>query len=236
MFFQALQQKIQIVDALAAADNFAIPFRGDEIDAQSDLRAVLRRREVEGFDASRKPVHNHGPVETLGQQRLVGVGGQTRTAAELRRQRTDFARGLGVQVGGVDRRSPGGLDRPALLAHHHVAGLALDHDLDLARLEVDGGQAVLGGDEQLVACRGVGVLVEVEAGTARLFREPDDAVASVGIDPTERDSVGGGGIGFYLWDTIRAFNDREAATVILLIVAMVMGIDVLSARIRRAVI
>jgi phosphonate transport system permease protein len=48
--------------------------------------------------------------------------------------------------------------------------------------------------------------------------------------------VGGGGIGFYLWDTIRAFNDREAATVILLIVAMVMGVDVLSARIRRSVI
>ena len=48
--------------------------------------------------------------------------------------------------------------------------------------------------------------------------------------------VGGGGIGFYLWDTIRSFNDREASTVILLIVAMVMGIDVISARIRRAVI
>ena len=48
--------------------------------------------------------------------------------------------------------------------------------------------------------------------------------------------VGGGGIGFYLWDTIRSFNDREAATVILLIVAMVMGIDVISARIRRVVI
>ena len=48
--------------------------------------------------------------------------------------------------------------------------------------------------------------------------------------------VGGGGIGFYLWDTIRAFNDREAVMVILLIVIMVMGIDVLSARIRRAVI
>jgi len=48
--------------------------------------------------------------------------------------------------------------------------------------------------------------------------------------------VGGGGIGFYLWDTIRSFNDREAATVILLIVAMVMGIDVISARIRRATI
>jgi phosphonate transport system permease protein len=48
--------------------------------------------------------------------------------------------------------------------------------------------------------------------------------------------VGGGGIGFYLWDTIRSFNDREAATVILLIVAMVMAIDVVSARIRRSTI
>jgi phosphonate transport system permease protein len=48
--------------------------------------------------------------------------------------------------------------------------------------------------------------------------------------------VGGGGIGFYLWDTIRAFNDREAATVILLIVAMVVCVDLISARIRRAVI
>jgi phosphonate transport system permease protein len=48
--------------------------------------------------------------------------------------------------------------------------------------------------------------------------------------------VGGGGIGFFLWDTIRSFNDREAATVILLIVAMVMLVDVVSARIRRAVI
>jgi phosphonate transport system permease protein len=48
--------------------------------------------------------------------------------------------------------------------------------------------------------------------------------------------VGGGGIGFYLWDTIRSFNDREAATVILLIVAMVMCTDVISARIRRAAI
>jgi phosphonate transport system permease protein len=48
--------------------------------------------------------------------------------------------------------------------------------------------------------------------------------------------VGGGGIGFYLWDTIRSFNDREAATVILLIVAMVMAVDVISSRIRRVAI
>jgi phosphonate transport system permease protein len=48
--------------------------------------------------------------------------------------------------------------------------------------------------------------------------------------------VGGGGIGFYLWDTIRSFRDGEAATVILLIVALVMCIDVVSARVRRAAI
>lgn len=48
--------------------------------------------------------------------------------------------------------------------------------------------------------------------------------------------VGGGGIGFYLWDTIRSFNDREAATVILMIVAMVMAIDVVSSRVRRLAI
>jgi phosphonate transport system permease protein len=48
--------------------------------------------------------------------------------------------------------------------------------------------------------------------------------------------VGGGGIGFYLWDTIRSFNDSEAATVILIIVAIVMSVDVLSSRIRRCAI
>jgi phosphonate transport system permease protein len=48
--------------------------------------------------------------------------------------------------------------------------------------------------------------------------------------------VGGGGIGFHLWDTIRSFNDREAATVILLIVLMVIGVDLVSARIRRLAI
>ena len=48
--------------------------------------------------------------------------------------------------------------------------------------------------------------------------------------------VGGGGIGFYLWDTIRSFNDREAATVILLIVLMVMAIDLVSSRVRRLAI
>jgi phosphonate transport system permease protein len=48
--------------------------------------------------------------------------------------------------------------------------------------------------------------------------------------------VGGGGIGFYLWDTIRSFNDREAATVILMIVLMVMAIDVVSSRVRRLAI
>src|SRR5215471_5707386 len=59
------------------------------------------------------------------------------------------------------------------------------------------------------------------------------------IDPGQVEgvaAVGGGGIGFYLWDTIRSFNDREAATVILLIVAMVMATDMISSRVRRLAI
>ena len=48
--------------------------------------------------------------------------------------------------------------------------------------------------------------------------------------------VGGRRHRFYLWDTIRSLTDREAATVILLIVAMVMAVDVVSSRIRRAAI
>jgi phosphonate transport system permease protein len=49
----------------------------------------------------------------------------------------------------------------------------------------------------------------------------------------------GGGWGHWLLplgDTIRSFRDGEAATVILLIVAMVMGIDMVSARVRQAAI
>lgn len=45
--------------------------------------------------------------------------------------------------------------------------------------------------------------------------------------------VGGGGIGFYLWETLRSFQDSQAATILLLIVLMVVAIDFASKEIRR---
>ncbi len=50
VFLQALQQQVQIVDALAAADDFAVAFGRDEIDAQRHFRTVRSRLEVERLD------------------------------------------------------------------------------------------------------------------------------------------------------------------------------------------
>ncbi len=45
--------------------------------------------------------------------------------------------------------------------------------------------------------------------------------------------VGGGGIGFYLWESLRSFQDSEASTIILLITVMVVVIDFFSSRLRK---
>ena len=50
VFFQALQQQIQIVDALAAADDFAVAFGRNEIHAQRQFRALRRGLEIERLD------------------------------------------------------------------------------------------------------------------------------------------------------------------------------------------
>ena len=49
VLFQALEQQVQIVDALAAADDFAVTFGRDEVDAQRDIGAIR------GGLRSRKP-------------------------------------------------------------------------------------------------------------------------------------------------------------------------------------
>ena len=54
MFFDALQQQIEIVDALAAADDFAVAFGREHIHAQRDFRAVGIGRHVERFDRGRE--------------------------------------------------------------------------------------------------------------------------------------------------------------------------------------
>jgi phosphonate transport system permease protein len=45
--------------------------------------------------------------------------------------------------------------------------------------------------------------------------------------------VGGGGIGFYLWENMRSFQDSQSATIILLIILMVVSIDNISKIIRQ---
>lgn len=45
--------------------------------------------------------------------------------------------------------------------------------------------------------------------------------------------VGGGGIGFYLWESLRSFNDGEASAIIILIIIMVVIIDQISNQLRK---
>ncbi|MFW6022597.1 MAG: phosphonate ABC transporter, permease protein PhnE [Halanaerobiaceae bacterium] len=44
--------------------------------------------------------------------------------------------------------------------------------------------------------------------------------------------VGGGGIGFHLWENMRSFQDSQSSTIILLIILMVIIIDSLSKKVR----
>ena len=65
MFVQALLEQRQIVNALAAADDFAIAFGRDEIDAQRDFRALFIGLKVEGFDGGGIAVDHDGTVAVL---------------------------------------------------------------------------------------------------------------------------------------------------------------------------
>jgi phosphonate transport system permease protein len=48
--------------------------------------------------------------------------------------------------------------------------------------------------------------------------------------------VGAGGIGVVLWDIMRGFQYAQTAAVILIIILTVSAIDVISSRIRKALI
>ena len=73
MFFQALQQQIEIVDALAAADDFAIAFGRDHVHAQSELRAIRIGLEIECFHLSGIAIYHHRTVQAFGDQGFVGT-------------------------------------------------------------------------------------------------------------------------------------------------------------------
>ena len=50
VFAQAFQEQIVIVDALAAADDFAVTFRSDHVEGEGKLGALGVRLHVKGFD------------------------------------------------------------------------------------------------------------------------------------------------------------------------------------------
>src|SRR5262245_12576621 len=84
---------------------------------------------------------------------------------------------------GIDRVVLDVEDLARLPADHDAAHTSFNQRLDLARLEIDRGKPSLRRDDQLVAVRRVAVLMEVEAGAARIFGETDYAMSRVGVDP-----------------------------------------------------
>src|SRR6266404_6582543 len=66
VFAQALQEQIVIVDALAAADDFAVTFGSDHVEGEGELGALCVRLHVKGFDRGRVVVDQHRAIEGAG--------------------------------------------------------------------------------------------------------------------------------------------------------------------------
>src|SRR2546430_12672398 len=62
--FRSLQEQIVIVDALAAADDFAVTFRSDHVEGEGKLGALGVRLHVKGFDRSRVVVDQRSEEHT----------------------------------------------------------------------------------------------------------------------------------------------------------------------------
>ncbi len=75
-------------------------------------------------------------------------------------------RGVRVQIGGEDGAVARVVDLAGLMAGNEDVDAAFDDLVDLARGEVDSGDAMRIGDHELFAIGRVGVLVEVERGGA----------------------------------------------------------------------
>ena len=65
--------KFGIVNALAAADDFAVAFRREDIHAQRHFRPLRIGLHVERLDRGGKPVHHDGPLELLREDGFVGA-------------------------------------------------------------------------------------------------------------------------------------------------------------------
>src|SRR6266851_4595219 len=67
---EALQEQIVIMDALAAADDFAVTFRGDHVEGEGEFRALGVRLHVKGFDRRWIAMDQHRTVEGTGDDGL----------------------------------------------------------------------------------------------------------------------------------------------------------------------
>ena len=66
MFSQALNEQIVVVDALAAADDFAVAFGGEHVEGEGQFGTLGVGLHVEGFDGGRVAVNHDGTVELVG--------------------------------------------------------------------------------------------------------------------------------------------------------------------------
>src|SRR5947207_2847036 len=73
VLFQPLEQQIQIMDALASADDLAVALGRDEIDAERTFRALRRGLKIECLDRSRIAIDNQRAIQIVSEQRFIGV-------------------------------------------------------------------------------------------------------------------------------------------------------------------
>src|SRR5947208_5937056 len=66
VLLEALEEQVVIVDALAAADDFAIALGGNHVKGESELGALGVRLHVKGFNRSGIVMDQHGAVEGTG--------------------------------------------------------------------------------------------------------------------------------------------------------------------------
>jgi hypothetical protein len=71
VLFNALEQEVVVVDALAAADDFAVAFRGEHVDAEGEFRAFGIGLEIERLHLGRILSDEDLVVELFGEERFV---------------------------------------------------------------------------------------------------------------------------------------------------------------------
>src|SRR2546426_12062362 len=67
----AHEQLVALMNALPAADDLAVPFRGQHVHAQSEIRVLRVILHVERLQGRRIAVDDHRAVELVGEDRLL---------------------------------------------------------------------------------------------------------------------------------------------------------------------